>query len=126
MHQLDLTWFPRLVSLVKKRTSLSLSEARKAYANLGPVDKADVNRIDYHNQPAEWIGTARMVHGKPGAAFGAPTDVTSSGVYWQEKRGGFPGWKADTQPQRKSLNATKAGTPPNPGRPELGGAVRDQ
>lgn len=118
--------FPKFVALIKKKTSLSLSDRNRSDpAEAGSMSKRLVNTLDYHNRPAEWIGTSRMVHARPGAAFGKPTDATSSGVYWRNKNTRSD-WQADTQPKRRSLNATKAGTPPNPGRPELGGSVPDQ
>lgn len=110
----------------KERTTLSLSDAQRQPAEAGSVSKATINNLDYHNEVAEWIGTPRRIHQKPGAAFGKPTNATSSAVYWRDKVGKFWQRRSDTQPKRKSLDAARAGTPPNPGRPELGGMVRDQ
>lgn len=127
MALIDITMFPKFVALVKRKTPLSLSDQQRADpAERGRLWKRDVNNLDYHNRPAEWIGTSRSIHARPGAAFGQPTEATSTGVYWKNKRGQNPSWLADTQPKRKTFNATKAGTPPNPGRPQLGGSVPDQ
>jgi hypothetical protein len=116
--------FLKTIKVALKKTSLSLSDLhRAATAEAGSFSVSHVNALDYHNRMAEWIGSSRKVHAAPGAPFGKPTDATSKAVYWQHKSN--PAWMADTRPKRKSLDPTKAGTPPNPGRPELGGALKD-
>lgn len=115
----------RIVNLIGHRTSLTIDGARFfRLPQLGRFPRRDANRIDYHNHVAEWIGTSRMIHAKPGAPFGKPAYV-GTGVFWKRQNTN-PEWLADTKPKRKSLDAQRAGVAPNPGRPELGGVVRDQ
>lgn len=109
---------------MRKRTSLAISDASRSYAELGSIPKFRVSLRDYHNEVVEEKGSPKNIRQDPGAVFGHPTESTDRAVFWR-RVGEFFRQKADTQPKRKSLDAQRAGVAPNPGRPELGGVVRD-